>query len=229
MTTWNCAVELSAKTGEPYADSPDAYPSGECGTPRAVGVVDCPHCRTERAPFRENGEGPVFDLVKGVDPGTNRDAIVPDVRANPLSGTTEVPDEVREQIMPKITKAGPSYFPEGVMIRATDDPRIAAVAREGGATVVDPGDREAHEVLRYGEQLNASEQNSERRRQQDERNDQRDARPDDAERDAAPFGETRTDRIRREQSESADSYPDSGTQTAAGEANWTRAKTRDER
>jgi hypothetical protein len=34
-----------------------------CGVARAVGVIDCPECGTIRAPFRENGEGVVFDFV----------------------------------------------------------------------------------------------------------------------------------------------------------------------
>jgi hypothetical protein len=57
MTTWVCATELRVDVpGIGHVDQ------RECGVARAVGVLDCPQCGTERAPYRENGEGPTFDL-----------------------------------------------------------------------------------------------------------------------------------------------------------------------
>lgn len=75
--------------------------------------------------------------------------------------------------MPKISKdAGPSYFPEGAIIRDTDDPALVALARDKGATVIDPGNREPHEVLAHGERLAA------RHRAEDEQQTEQDDRTD---------------------------------------------------
>jgi hypothetical protein len=100
MTTWNCAAtpERESAPGEPL-------PSAECGVARAVGVLDCPQCGTVRAPFRENGEGPVFEFVNTSEPRFNGDheAIGVHVRNDVQSGTpevterTEVPDNAEDQ------------------------------------------------------------------------------------------------------------------------------------
>lgn len=57
MTTWNCAVIGATSEVDEQLDR-------ECGVARAVGVVDCPQCGTVRAPFRENGEGVVFEFTE---------------------------------------------------------------------------------------------------------------------------------------------------------------------
>lgn len=84
MTLWHCAVEVGTE-----------FDGGECSVPRAVGVLDCPECGTVRAPFRENGEGPIFDFVQTSEPRFAGDREAFGVRVRDVSGTevgTEVPE-----------------------------------------------------------------------------------------------------------------------------------------
>lgn len=92
MTTWNCAVVRAT------ARDMDSTPV-ECGTARAVGVLDCPECGTERSPFRENGEGDVFEFtdVTGLDKPFGTEFVPTpiarlDVHDGAVSGTNEVPE-----------------------------------------------------------------------------------------------------------------------------------------
>lgn len=88
MTTWHCAVEVGTQ-----------FDGGECGVARAVGMLNCPQCGTERGPFRENGEGPVFDFLNATaldSEGISALREQLDVRESADSGTTEVPERTED-------------------------------------------------------------------------------------------------------------------------------------
>jgi hypothetical protein len=91
MALWHCAAPVIVDQGvHPVSD--------ECGVARAVGVIDCPQCGTERAPFRENGEGPVFEFVDTSEPrwSGDREALGVRVHEDVLSGNTEVPERTED-------------------------------------------------------------------------------------------------------------------------------------